>query len=578
MTIQHIKSFLLGLCLAWTSLSFADTAPRNPSLDMPQVRIFNPVVAHHGIVASPEALAGQVGLTILKRGGNAVDAAVAVGFALAATLPKAGNIGGGGFMLVHHAKSGKTIAIDYRETAPRRAHRDMFLDAEGKVDEARARFSYQSVAVPGTVAGLLYALEHYGTMSRKDVMAPAIALAGQGFIVSDSLAASLKQKRDHLNRSEAARRTFLKPSGETYQVGERWIQSDLAWSLREIAEYGVDAFYRGSISKRLVADSQAHGGILTARDFERYRVIERTPLRGYYRGYEVVSMPPPSSGGAHLIQMLNILEGYPLQALGHNSAASLHVLVEVMKRAYADRSKYLGDPDFVKIPLRGLQSKEYAKQLRLSISQDKATPSQSIQPGDPHRYESEDTTHFSVMDAEGNAVANTYTLNFAYGSGHVAAGTGILLNNEMDDFAAKPGVPNAYGLLGDEANEIAPYKRPLSSMTPTIVFKDHKPYLVTGSPGGSTIITVVLQTLLNVLDYGMDVASASSVPRVHHQWLPDQLHVEPGISIDTQRLLQSKGHQLVQDMVLGNTQTLLWDQGVFYGASDPRQQGVAVGY
>ena len=541
--------------------------------------IFHPVHALHGMVSTQEVTATHVGVDILKRGGNAVDAAVAVGFALAVTLPRAGNIGGGGFMLVHMAESGETVAIDYRETAPARASHDMYLDSAGNVDEQRARFSYLSVGVPGTVAGLALALEKYGTMTLADVMAPAIYLARNGITVSPSTAEALSRGEKRLAGHAASAAVFLDSNGKALAAGERLVQSDLAWSLEQIAREGPDAFYRGAIAERIAADMAANGGLITRDDLESYRAIERAPVRGTYRGYTIHSMPPPSSGGVHLIQILNILEDYPIEFLGANSADTIHVMAEAMKLAYADRSHYLGDPDFWDVPVKGLTSKAYAAKLREKISLRYATPSKDIKPGDPLPYESNETTHFSIMDRDGNVVSNTYTLNFSFGTGIVAAGTGILLNNEMDDFSAKPGVPNAYGLVGGEANAIEPRKRPLSSMTPTIVFDATGPMLATGSPGGSRIITTTLQIIMNVIDHGMNIAAATAASRVHHQWLPDKLRVEVGISNDTLDRLSAMGHHVEIGNAMGSTQTVMRIEGGFLGAADTRRPGaLALGY
>ena len=535
--------------------------------------IFHPVFAENGMVASQEATATRIGVDILKRGGNAIDAGVAVGFALAVTLPRAGALGGGGFMMVHHAETGETVAIDYREMAPAAAHRDMYLDAAGEVDTQLARYTHHAAGVPGAVAGLVFALDRYGTLPLAEVLAPAIRLAERGILVTQDLSGSLESRRERLQRWPATAAIFYHEDGRPYRPGERLIQVDLAWSLRQIAAHGADAFYKGAIAERIAADMAAHGGPMTLEDLAAYRVAVRAPVRGTYRGYEIASMPPPSSGGVHLVQILNLLEDYPLASLGHNGAEGLHLMAESMKLAYADRSQHLGDPDFWPVPVAGLISKAYAESLRATIDPARARPAAEIAAGDPMPYESPETTHYSVMDRWGNVVSNTYTINFGYGSGIVAAGTGILLNNEMDDFSAKPGVPNAYGLLGGDANSVAPAKRPLSSMTPTILFKDGKPLLATGSPGGSRIITTTLQIILNVVDHGMNIAAATAAPRVHHQWLPDELRVEAGLSPDTIALLESKGHKVVVKNVMGSTQSILRADEGFYGASDPRRQG-----
>ncbi|MDX1575029.1 MAG: gamma-glutamyltransferase, partial [Kiloniellales bacterium] len=535
--------------------------------------IVHPVFAENGMVASQEAVASRIGAEVLRNGGNAVDAAVAVGFALAVTLPRAGNLGGGGFMLVHDAESGETVAIDYREMAPASAHKDLFLDAKGEVDTDKAWYSRAAAGVPGTVAGLALALERYGTLSLAEAIQPAIRLARDGITVTRSLSDALTSASERLLKVPATAAIFFHPDGTPYQPGETLVQADLAWSLQQIAENGPKAFYEGAIAERIAADMAAHGGPMTETDLAAYKPVVRAPVTGSYRGHEIRSMPPPSSGGVHLVQILNILEGFPLAELGHNGAETIHLMAEAMKLAYADRSEYLGDPDFWPVPVEGLTSKAYADHLRATIDRELARPAEVIKPGDPLAYESPETTHFSVMDRWGNAVANTYTINFSYGSGIVAAGTGILLNNEMDDFSAKPGAPNAYGLIGGEANAIEPGKRPLSSMTPTLVLKDGKVLLATGSPGGPRIITTVLQILLNVIDHGMNLAEATYATRVHHQWLPDELRVEEGLSPDTLRALRAKGYTVVEKNAMGSAQSVLKAETGFHGAADPRRPG-----
>lgn len=541
--------------------------------------IIHPVVATQGMVSSQEATATNIGLNILQQGGNAVDAGVAVGFALAVTLPRAGNLGGGGFMLVYDAKAKKTVAIDFREMAPAAAHRNMFLNEQGDADSELSRYSYLAVGVPGTVAGLALALERYGTLSLKEVMAPAIKLAEQGMTVSEDLSNSLKAAKERMAPWPASMETFFKPNGVPYEPGETLIQKNLADSLRAIAEQGAEAFYKGNIARKIAADMSANGGLITLEDLKNYRSVIRKPVRGQYRGYDIVSMPPPSSGGIHLIQILNLLEFYPIAELGHNSAASIHRMAESMKLAYADRSEYLGDPDFVEVPVSGLISKDYAAELVKEIDTQRARPADDIKPGDPLPFESTETTHYSVVDGAGNAVATTYTLNFSYGSGITADGTGILLNNEMDDFSAKPGVPNAYGLIGGDANAVESSKRPLSSMTPSLVFKDDKLFLVTGSPGGSRIITTVLQIIMNVIDHNMNIAEATIATRIHHQWLPDELRVEEGLSPDTVAGLKILGHTLDVDDAMGATQSILRLSGTITGFSDTRRpDGLTAGY
>ncbi|WP_199260974.1 gamma-glutamyltransferase [Paracoccus binzhouensis] len=541
----------------------------------------HPVWAENGMVSAQERLAAEIGRDIMARGGNAVDAGVAVAFALAVTLPRAGNIGGGGFMLVHDAETGQTHAIDYREMAPQGASRDMFLDAAGEADSEKSLYSGAASGVPGTVAGMKLALDKYGSMDWAEVIAPAIRLAEEGITVTPELADSIEAEREHLQKFPASAAIFFKEDGAAYRPGDRLVQADLAATLKKIAAEGPDGFYKGEVAEAIAKAVQEAGGLITVEDMATYKPVEREPVRGTYRGHEVVSMPPPSSGGVHLIQILNALEGYPIGALGQNSGETIHLMAEAMKLAYADRSEYLGDPDFVDVPVAALTSKDYAVEMRRKISADFATPSVMIKPADLAPYESDQTTHFSVVDKEGNAVSNTYTINLNYGSGLVAAGTGVLMNNEMDDFSAKPGVPNAFGLVGGDANAVQPGKRPLSSMTPTMVLKDGKVWLVTGSPGGARIITTVLQVVMNMIDHGMNVAEASTAPRVHHQWLPDELRVEEGISLDTIRILQAKGHTVAVKEAMGSTQSIMRDPGtgMLYGASDPRRPDAAtLGY
>lgn len=532
----------------------------------------HPVIGNQGMVSTQHFLASEIGAQVLSAGGNAVDAAVAIGFALAVVLPRAGNLGGGGFMLVYLAEEKKTIAIDYREMAPASAHPDMFLDAEGNVDKRKALFSHASAGVPGTVAGLVHAQEKYGTLPLSLVVKPAYELARNGFPVTYDLARVLAGA-EHLQRNPTSLKNYFNKDGQPFVAGNVLRQQDLAWSLREIMRHGADAFYKGRIAERIVADMEANQGLITREDLASYSVREREPVTGRYRGYEVVSMPPPSSGGVHVVQLLNVLENFPVTEFGFGSAAAIHTMTEAMKWAYADRSKYLGDPDYVEVPVEQLVDKTYAKAIASAINSDHARPSSDILPGQLFDDESHDTTHFSVVDVEGNVVSNTYTLNFSFGSGITVPETGILLNNEMDDFSAKPGVPNAYGLVGAEANKVEAGKRPLSSMTPTIVFRDGEPVLVIGSPGGSRIITTVLQTLVNVIDYGMNIAEAVSAPRFHHQWQPDMLFMEPGFSPDTVNLLQAKGHQLKQTRSMGSAQSIAIDreQSVLKGAADPRK-------
>jgi gamma-glutamyltranspeptidase/glutathione hydrolase len=566
---------------AAVSFALAQTPPPAQAPILTNTARFLPVIAKNGMVASQEKLATRVGVDILKAGGNAVDAAVAVGFALAVTHPQAGNIGGGGFMLVHLAARNETIAIDYRETAPAAITRDVFLDDKGEADPRRSRDSALGIGVPGTVAGLALAHERYGSgkFTLAQLIAPAIRLAREGFTVDDELADTLPRAQPRLVRWPSSAKIFLKPDGVALERGDRLAQSDLAASLETIAAGGPRAFYEGPLAEKLVAGVRANGGIMTPDDLKNYRAIVRPVVRGSYRGHEIASMPPPSSGGVHLIQMLNILEGFPLRETGAQSAATLHLMIEAMKPAYADRAAFLGDPAFVKIPVAGLTSKRYAAELREAIDPKRARPAQDIRTGNPAAYEDGNTTHYSIVDADGNAVANTYTLNFFYGLGLVAEGTGILLNNELDDFAAKPGAPNAFGLVGGEANAPGPAKRPLSSMSPTIVFRDGRVFLVTGTHGGSRIITMVLQIISNVIDHQMNIAEAVAAPRIHHQWLPDQVDAERGLSPDTMHLLEARGHEIVVGRTFGSANSIMVTPEGLTGAADPRQRGtLAEGY
>ena len=538
--------------------------------------INHPVMGKAGMVASHNVLSSRIAAEILANGGNAIDAGAALGFALAVTLPRAGNIGGGGFMLVHVAELNKTIAIDFRETAPAAAEQDMFFDANGNVvlDETY-RFSHKSSAIPGSVAGLAHIVEQYGTMTLAEVLAPAIRLARDGIEVTYDLAADLAFSQ-RLKNNPASLRKFYKPDGSSYQVGEIFKQPDLAWTLSEIAAGGVDAFYRGSVAKKIVADMEAHNGLITLDDLANYEVIEREPVRGTFRGYDIAAMPAPSSGGTHVIQMLNILENFPLADMGAESANALHLMAEAMKFSYADRSKYLGDPDFVKVPTETLVSKTYAEDIASKISLDRALSSDEIAPGELTIYESDETTHYSVVDDEGNMVGNTYTLMFSFGSGVVIEGTGILMNNNMGNFTLRSDIPDAFGLMGSENNLIRPNRRPVSSMSPVLVSKDGKPMLMTGSPGGSKIISANMQMILNVLEFGMNIADASVAPRIHHQWRPDTLEIESGVSPDTVSRLIDKGQSIKfsqRSANMGSLQTVMWRDGFFYGYSDPRRPG-----
>ena len=555
----------------------ADTAGQAQALQSAAINEYNainhPVVGRNGMVASQNADATRVGIEIMRQGGNAIDAAVAVGLALAVTLPRAGNLGGGGFMLVHLAEEDRTVAVDFREVAPGLAHRDMYFGSDGGIDDEEYRFSHKSSGVPGTVAGLDHILREYGTMSWAEVAEPAIRLARDGIVVTDDLANNLRASKSRLTQNPATAAAFYKADGSDYEVGEILRQPDLAWSLEQLREGGADAFYRGTIADRIIADMEAHNGIITREDLEGYRVLERDPVAGRYRGFDVRAMSAPSSGGMHIVQMQNILDRFPISELGYGSADAMHIMAEAMKLAYADRSKYLGDPDFVDLPVRQLTSVDYAATLAAGIEMDSARPSEEIAPGDLTAYESPETTHYSVMDADGNAVVNTYTLMFSYGSGVVIDGAGFLMNNNMGNFTLRPDIPDAFGLMGSVDNQITAGRRPVSSMTPIIVLRDGVPYLLTGSPGGSRIITTNLQLLLNVLGHEMNIADATVRPRIHHQWQPDRLEVESGFGPDAIRILMDRGHNVVPGRAMGSLQTVLFDGNLFYGFSDPRRPG-----
>ena len=543
--------------------------------------INHPVMGSRGMVASHNQLSSEIAADILAKGGNAIDAGAALGFALAVTLPRAGNIGGGGFMLVHVAALNRTIAIDFRETAPSAARQDMFFDENGNVVlDQTYRFSHKSSAVPGSVAGLAHIVENYGSMTLAEVLEPAIRLARDGIEVTYDLAADLARSQ-RLKNNPASLRKFYKPDGSNYEVGELWKQPDLAWTLSEIAEHGVEAFYSGSVAKKIVADMEAHNGLITMQDLAEYKVVEREPVRGSFRGYEIAAMPAPSSGGTHVIQMLNILENFPLAKMGPESADTLHIMAEAMKFSYADRSKYLGDPDFVEVPTEILISKKYASDIAAKISMERALTSDEIAPGQLSIYESDETTHYSVVDDEGNMVGNTYTLMFTFGSGVVIEGTGILMNNNMGNFTLRSDIPDAFGLMGSENNLIRPNRRPVSSMSPVLVSKNGQPLLMTGSPGGSKIISANMQMVLNVVEFGMNIADAAVAPRIHHQWKPDVLEIESGISPDTVSRLIDRGQNInfsQRSAGMGSLQTVMWRDGVFYGYSDPRRPGAgAVG-
>jgi gamma-glutamyltranspeptidase/glutathione hydrolase len=538
----------------------------------PAADTIHAVAAEHGMVVAQEKTAARIGADVLRRGGNAVDAAVATGFAMAVTYPRAGNIGGGGFMVIHSRDRGEDVTIDYRETAPAATTPGIFLGPDGKPDAAKSRESALGIGVPGTVAGLALALEKYGSgkFTLAELLQPSIDIARNGLVIADDIADTLPDEYPWLARWPASAKLFSRADGTPLREGDTLMQPDLAATLSAIAEQGPRGFYQGPVAEKLVKAIGDAGGIMTLDDLKSYQAVIRAPLRGTYRGYDIVSMPLPSSGGVVLLEMLNILEGFPMSDMKQGSALSLHVMIEAMKRAYADRARYLGDPAFVNVPIATLIAKDYATKQRASIDLDHATPSTEVLT--PPR-EGSNTTHFSVVDSRGNAVSNTYTLNFPYGVGLVADGTGVLLNNELDDFTAAPGASNAFGLVGFEANLPGPGKRPLSSMSPTIVLKDGKPVLVTGSPGGSRIISTVLQVIVDVLDYHMDVAAAVAAPRLHHQWLPDEVRIEHGFSDQVIAELKAKGHRIVEPMGQTSANSIAVTPNGLLGAPDPRLRG-----
>jgi gamma-glutamyltranspeptidase/glutathione hydrolase len=569
------RVFLVALALAAICCGSSDAQEGRRSFSTPPAAgASHAVFTEFGMVVAQEKLAAQIGADILRQGGNAVDAAVATGFALAVTYPRAGNIGGGGFMVIHSADRNEDIAIDYRETAPAAITRDIFLGPDGEPDDAKSRDTALGIGVPGTVAGLALALEKYGSgkLTLRAILKPAIELASGGTLIADDSADTLPELQTRLARWPSSVKVFSRADGSPLREGDRLVQSDLAATLSAIAEQGPRGFYEGPIAEKLVSAIRAAGGIMTTDDLKSYRPEIRDPVRGSYRGYDIVAMPQPSSGGVVLIEILNILEGFPMREMAQGSVPALHVMIEAMKRAYADRAQYLGDPAFVNAPIATLISKDYAAKQRLSIDLNRATPRAEVRPALPPR-EGSNTTHFSVVDSRGNAVSNTYTLNFSYGVGLVAEGTGVLLNNELDDFTAKPGKPNAFGLIGYEANRPGPGKRPLSSMSPTIVLKDGRPVLVTGSPGGSRIISAVLQVIVNVLDYQMDIAAAVAAPRLHHQWDPDQVRFERGFSDDTRAALKAMGHVTGETLGQTSANSIAVTPNGLLGAADPRTRG-----
>jgi gamma-glutamyltranspeptidase/glutathione hydrolase len=537
------------------------------------------------MVASTERVASQIGVEVMKRGGNAVDAAVAVAFALAVVYPAAGNLGGGGFMMIRQ-NDGRVMAIDYRETAPAAATRDMYVGPDGELikGEQSSVVGYRAAGVPGSVAGIALALKKYGSgkLSWAELIEPARKLATDGFVVTRRTEKLLQDHQGLLGPFAESRRIFLR-DGKLYREGEVLRQPDLAATLERLQKKGAREFYEGETARLIVEDMRQHRGLITADDLREYTPKERVPLRGNYRGHEIISMPPPSAGGAVLLEMLNILEGFDLKKLQPFSSEYYHLLVEAMRRAYADRAEYFGDADFASVPVAGLIDKAYAERQRSTIQLDRATPSSEIGAGKPAEYEASQTTHFTIVDAAGNAVANTYTLNGWFGSGVVARGTGVLLNNEMDDFTSKPGAPNLYGAIQSERNAVAPRKRPLSSMTPTFVLRpDGSLYVAIGSPGGTTITNTVLQVITNVIDHGMNLQAAIDAPHIHHQWQPDLIVEEPlGLSSDTRRALEARGHKFASEPnPMSDLQGVMIEEktNMRLGASDSRQDGAAIGY
>lgn len=580
---KKITGFFLGSFTAFSLLLCAQVwAATEPQAQGPYnmgdagiVRyedVFHPAVGRTGMVSSQNAAATDVGLDILRRGGNAIDAAVAVGFALAVTLPRAGNLGGGGFMVMYLADEKKTTSIDYREITPSGVKATHFLTADGEKDP-ESKDSWHAIGVPGTVAGLYLAWERYGSgkLSWKQLLEPAYQLASKGFVVNNDLAQLMARKQPWLMEHPATASAYFKADGSAYRAGERLRLPDLAWSIQQVATDGPDAFYKGAIAKKMVTAMKRHGGHIGFDDLARYKAEEKAPVTGQYRGYDIVSMAPPSSGAVTIIEMLNILEHFPLSQWGR-SAQSLHVMTEAMKLAFADRGNYMADPAFYDVPVKWLLSKARAQKLAERIKLDKATPSAQIK-GDKLPQESPSTTHYSIVDAKGNAVSNTYTLSASFGAGKVIAGTGILMNNQLHTFSVRAGIPGAVGFIASHANRLEPFKRPVSSQSPTLVLKDNKPYLVVGSPGGSRIINAVMQIISNVIDHKMNIAEATNERRIHHQWYPDVLELEPGFNRDTAQRLKDMGHNVKETATMGSSQSIMVTERYLLGASDPRRPG-----
>lgn len=567
MRLRH--RIVSGLALLLLAPALPAAAQQRQLLEYPSIH--QPVVGTRGMVVSQNEIASRIGAQVLREGGNAVDASVAIGFALAVTLPRAGNIGGDGFMTLHDAKSGKTVVIDFRGVAPLAVTPDMFVDEDG--DESRAAsWGYRAPDVPGTVAGLELAHRKYGKLPWAKLVEPAIALADKGVVLTPDEAFVFSWGKERLSTSEAGRRTFYKPDGSLYAAGETLRQPELAWALREIAQGGAEAFYKGEIARRIAADMKKHGGLITLQDLAAYRAVERAPLEGSYRGVTIRTTPPASAGGATLLEILNILENFDLKAMGAGSAQALHTLSEAMKLGYIDRYRFLGDTDFVRVPLNGFTSKAFAAERARLVSLDRASKPRDIPRGDPWKFESPNTTHFSVADAEGNVVSTTYTLGADFGSGVMIEGTGILLNNQMNNFDHESAWRARRDKAPEPPNAMAPGKRMLSTMVPTILFRDGKPWLAVGTPGGGTIITTVVQVIVNTVDYGLNVGEATHQPRIFQNHT-DTLELEPNFNPDTVALLKAKGHRIESDQTMGSAQSIMIENGLFLGGADPRRPG-----
>jgi gamma-glutamyltranspeptidase / glutathione hydrolase len=554
----------------------ADAAQRAVDASSYNIRydsIDHPVIARKAMVVTQSTIASEIGAQILRQGGNAVDSAVAVGFALAVTLPRAGNLGGSGFMLLHLAQEHRTVAVEYYTQAPAGVRSQLLLKADGSVDEDK-RYSRLGAGIPGTVAGLHHVHQRYGKLPWRRLLEPAIQLAARGIVLSDDFAYSLDVRKERLASDPATARVFYKKDGSSYQPGERFVQADLAWSLRQIAKHGSEAFYRGAIAQRIVADMQANGGVMTAEDLARYQITEQEPLWAEYRGHRIAMMPPPASG-VLLAQLLNVIESFPMQQLGSNSVDSLHVIAEASKRVFVDRGAYFGGSPDYQVPVAGLGSKAYARQLAGEIDLQRARPLSELQPGDPFAHEGRDTTHYSIMDADGNAVSNTYTLGSSFGAHVVVTGTGILLNDHINNFALRPRSASDHSLETSPANALVPGKRAVSAITPVIVFDGARPLLVSGSPDGARIIPAMAQLLVNVLDHRLNIAEATGRPRAFQNITSGELEVEPGHPVDIARLLEARGHRVRTVGNMGSTQSVMCVDGRFLGGADTRRPDAA---